>query len=97
MWLALQSVPFGPERRNVGFFYHELKGKKESAEQFAANWKRGLQVSTQWSAYSTYTLQHDGRLGFLWEEGPTGYNIDYRPLTLEEITLGEYAISNYPR
>ena len=29
-------------------------------------------------------------LAFLWEEGPTGYNIDYRPLSIEEITNGEY-------
>jgi sialidase-1 len=47
-------------------------------------------VSQQWSAYSTFTLQHDGRLGFLWEERPTGYNIDYRALSVEEITNGEY-------
>ena len=97
VWIALQSVPFGPERRNVGFYFHELLASHEGAALFAFRWKKGLQVSTQWSAYSTYTLQHDGRLGFLWEEGPTGYNIDYRPLTLEEITLGEYTSSDYPR
>lgn len=27
---------------------------------------------------------------FLWEEGPTGYNIDYRSLSIEEITNGDY-------
>lgn len=91
VWLAMQSVPFGPDRQNVGFYYHELLAPHEGAALFAYRWKRGLQVSTQWSAYSTFTLQHDGRLAFLWEEGPTGYNIDYRPLTIEEITNGEYA------
>ena len=90
VWIALQSVPFGPDRQNVGFFYHELLAKHEGAALFAYRWKKGLQVSHQWSAYSTFTLQHDGRLGFLWEEGPTGYNIDYRTLSVEEITLGEY-------
>lgn len=92
VWIALQSMPFGPERKNVGFFYHELLSEHEGAALFAYRWKKGLQVSTQWSAYSTFTLQHDGHLGFLWEEGPTGYNIDYRPLTVEEITLGEYRL-----
>jgi sialidase-1 len=91
VWIALQSVPFGPDRQNVGFYYHELLAEHEGAALFAYRWKKGLQVSHQWSAYSTFTLQHDGRLGFLWEEGPTGYNIDYRTLSVEEITLGEYS------
>lgn len=90
VWIALQSIPFGPNRTNVGFYYHELLADHEGAALFAYNWKKGLQVSTQSSAYSTFTLQKDGKLGFLWEEGPTGYNIDYRPLSVEEITGGEY-------
>lgn len=90
VWIALQSIPFGPNRTNVGFYYHELLADHEGAALFAYNWKKGLQVSTQSSAYSTFTLQKDGKLGFLWEEGPTGYNIDYRPLSIEEITLNEY-------
>ncbi|MCR5130800.1 MAG: glycoside hydrolase [Prevotella sp.] len=90
VWIALQSVPFGPNRTNVGFYYHELLAEHEGAALFAYKWKRGLQVSSQSSAYSTYTMQKDGRIGFLWEEGPTGYNIDYRALTVEEITCGEY-------
>lgn len=90
VWIALQSIPFGPNRTNVGFYYHELLADHEDAALFAYNWKKGLQVSTQSSAYSTFTLQKDGKLGFLWEEGPTGYNIDYRPLSIEEITLNEY-------
>lgn len=90
VWIALQSIPFGPNRTNVGFYYHELLADHEGAALFAYNWKKGLQVSTQSSAYSTFTLQKDGKLGFLWEEGPTGFNIDYRPLSVEEITGGEY-------
>ena len=90
VWIALQSIPFGPNRTNVGFYYHELLADHEGAALFAYNWKKGLQVSTQSSAYSTFTLQKDGKLGFLWEEGPTGYNIDYRPISIEEITLNEY-------
>ncbi len=92
VWLALQSIPFGAGRANVGFFFHELSACHESAATFAANWTKGLQVSTQESAYSTFTLQRDGRFGFLWEEGPTWYNIDYRPLSLEAITNGQYTL-----
>ena len=90
VWIALQSIPFGPNRTNVGFYYHELLADHEGAALFSYNWKKGLHVSTQSSAYSTFTLQKDGKLGFLWEEGPTGYNIDYRSLSIEEITLNEY-------
>ena len=92
VWVALQSIPFGPGRTNVGFFFHELTADHEPAAAFATNWTKGLQISTIDSAYSTFTLQADGRFGFLWEEGPTWYNIDYRPLTLEEITNGQYTL-----
>lgn len=94
VWLALQSVPFGPQRKNVGFFYKELVTAYENAAQFAQGWVKGLQVSHDYSAYSTFTLQKNGKIGFLWEEGSTcdgaGYNIDYEPLTIEAITDGRY-------
>ena len=92
VWVALQSVPFGPGRANVGFFYHELVSDHEPAYLFAWNWKRGLQVSKQESAYSTFTLQKDNLFGFLWEEGPAYYNIDYCALSLEDITNNEYSL-----
>ena len=92
VWVALQSIPFGAGRTNVGFYFHELTADHESAAAFAANWQKGLQVSTIESAYSTFIFQADGRFGFLWEDGPTWSNIDYRPLTLEEITNGQYTL-----
>jgi sialidase-1 len=92
VWVALQSIPFGPGRTNVGLFFHELSDKHESAANFAANWTKGLQLSTIESAYSTFILQHDYRFGFLWEEGPAWYHIDYRSLTMEEITNGLYTL-----
>ncbi len=87
--LLLQSVPFGPQRRNVGFFYKELSGKND-AKRIGEEWHRGLQVSHELSAYSTMVQLADGRIGFLWEEGPTAYNIDYLPLSISEITGGKY-------
>jgi sialidase-1 len=92
VWIALQSIPFGTGRANVGFFFHELTANHESAASFASNWTKGLQVSNIESAYSTFILQRNLQFGFLWEEGPTWYNIDYRPLSLEEITLGQYSL-----
>ena len=92
VWVALQSIPFGPGRTNVGLYFHELSDKHESAANFAANWTKGLQLSTIESAYSTFILQHDYRFGFLWEEGPAWYHIDYRSLTMEEITNGLYTL-----
>lgn len=92
VWVALQTVPFGPGRANVGFFYHELVAPHEPAYLFAYNWKRGLQISHQESAYSTFTLQKDNLFGVLWEEGPAYYNLDYCALSLEDITNGEYRL-----
>lgn len=60
------------------------------AKCFASGWTLGLQVSEQSSAYSTMITQHDGRIAFFWEEGPTGYEMAYRPLTLTEITNNLY-------
>jgi hypothetical protein len=44
------------------------------------------------------TLQHNHRIGFLFEEEPGGYSIVYVPLTLEAITLDNYEldVAAYP-
>lgn len=89
--VLLQSVPLGPGRQRVTLFYKVLAGPEDyaSAQQLASGWKQGREVSMWQSAYSTMILQHDGRIGFLWEEGPTVYNIDYESLSLKDITGGE--------
>ena len=102
--IALQSLPLGLEeysgdvRRNVGFYFKDItskysyqKGGKNDVPTFATGWERGLLVSTaQGSAYSTFTLQTDGRIGFFYEETPGGYSMVYVPLTISEITNGKY-------
>ncbi|KGI60163.1 sialidase family protein [Prevotella sp. S7 MS 2] len=90
VWLALQSVPFGPQRRHVGFFYRELPTTHIGTAGLVTGWTRGLQVSQQLSAYSTMTQLIGGNIGFLWEEGPTTYNIAYEVLSISEITNGRY-------
>lgn len=91
--LMLQSLPFGDKRTDVGIWYKEiLPNGIYSPRAFAHNWTRGLQVSHTTSAYSTMTLQSDGRIGFFYEENENknGYDMVYLPLTIAEITHGKY-------
>ena len=102
--IVLQSLPLGLEeysgdvRRNVGFYFKDItskysyqKGGKNDVPTFATGWERGLLVSTtQGSAYSTFTLQTDGRIGFFYEETPGGYSMVYVSLSISEITNGKY-------
>lgn len=102
--LVLQSLPLGLNeyegdvRRNVGFYFKDITSKysyqkngKNDVATFATGWQKGLVVSTaQGSAYSTFTLQKDGRIGFFYEETPGGYSMVYVPLTISEITNGKY-------
>lgn len=96
--LALQSVPLGPGRANVGIYYKPLASKDDYATSaaFATGWSGPYQVSTINSAYSTMCLQPDGRIGFFYEEetyGPnTAYTNMYIPLAIDQITKGEYRV-----
>ncbi len=91
--LMLQSLPFGEGRADVGFWYKEIiPNGIYSPRAFAHNWTKGLQVSKTQSAYSTMSVQKDGRIAFFYEETNTdnGYNMVYIPLTISEITEGKY-------
>lgn len=95
--LALQSVPLGPGRANVGVYYKALRSADDyaNAKDFAKGWSGPFQVSTIGSAYSTMVQQRDGRIAFFYEEETYGdglcYTNMYRPLTLEQITGGQFA------
>lgn len=94
-YLALQSVPFGPYRANVGIYYKELSEEDyASPAKFAANWDGRYQVSTLGSAYSTMTMQADDKLAFLYEESTYGadYSIIYKALDIETITNDTYSL-----
>ena len=96
--IILQSVPFGPERWNVGIYYKVLRGVEDysSPEVLAANWDGRLQLSVLESAYSTMCWQQNDRLAVLFEEGTYtsweggGYTIIYDSYSIEELTDGEY-------
>ena len=91
--LMLQSLPFGEKRCDVGIWYKEIVPNGiYSPRAFAHNWTRGMQVSHTTSAYSTMTLQADGRIGFFYEENErdNGYDMVYLPLSLSQITEGKF-------
>lgn len=95
VYVALQSVPFGPSGRyNVGIYYKGIESMMEylDPEDFAADWEGKHQASSLGSAYSTMTLQQDGSIGFLFEESTYGkdYTIVYKNYSLETITDSLY-------
>ena len=93
--LALQSVPFGSSRSNVGIYYKPISSLSDftTPATFAANWEGRHQSSYIGSAYSTMTLQGDNTIGFLYEEETfgAGYTIVYKNYTLEQITDDTYS------
>ena len=102
MYLALQSVPLGPQRKNVGIYYKELYDEFDdyiSPIEFARDWDGVKQVTTLNSAYSTMAWQRDNRLGFLYEEETHGastlayggYTIVYECFDIEVLTDGKYS------
>ena len=97
--LALQSVPFGPGRTNVGIYAKELPSDISAitAEVFAADWNMKYQVSETWSAYSTMIQLRNGDIAFYFEESHNGmtttYDMIYQELSIETITSGLYSAS----
>ncbi len=75
MYLALQSLPTGGGRSNVGIFYKELTDVTDinSVSNFAIDWNGFFEVTTKSSAYSSMDLQADDRIGFIYEETLTGF------------------------
>ena len=97
VYLALQSVPLGSGRANVGIYYKEFETLADfvSPEAVAADWDGRHQSSYLAGAYSTMTLQHDNNIGFLYEEDTYGtsgggYNIVYKNYSIEYITDSAY-------
>lgn len=90
--IMMQSVSTGNTREKVTIYYKEMDySTPYTPVTFAENWTKGLEVSPMSSSYSTMLPQPDGTIGFLYEEGPNDYCIVYVPLTIEEITGGEYS------
>ena len=100
MHVLLQSVPLGPERKNVGIYYKEIASFEDyvTPMEVAQNWDGVTQITTLNSAYSTMAWQKDNRLGFLYEEETHGssnlayggYTIVYECFDIEDLTDGKY-------
>lgn len=96
--VALQSVPLGPGRKRVCVYYKPLYSNFNYANptQFASDWEGPFEITPLNSAYSTMTLQPNGRIGFLYEETTYGqgadYTLMYRPLCLSQITGGDFQV-----
>lgn len=83
MYLALQSLPTGGGRTNVGIFYKELTDLTDmnTVDNFSKDWNGFHQVSTTSSAYSSMDLQADGKIGFIYEETLTGWGKRPNPVS----------------
>ena len=100
MWLALQSLPFGNGRANVGIYYKELASGSDysTPANFAKDWDGRHQASFLASAYSTMCYQKDSTIAFLYEEDTYGvnahggYNIMYKNYSIEQITNNRYSV-----
>ena len=96
VYLALQSVPLGPDRTNVGIYYKELPENISdmTTEDLAANWQPAYKVTSLPSAYSTMVRLRNGNIAFYYEEIDdcclNGFNLIYTELPLEKITAGQY-------
>ncbi len=95
-WLALQSLPFGGGRANVGIYYKELADESDynTPANFAKDWDGRHQASYLGSAYSTMCFQKDSTIAFLYEEETfgAGYTIVYKNYSIETITKGAYSM-----
>ncbi|MBR2638426.1 MAG: exo-alpha-sialidase [Bacteroidaceae bacterium] len=96
MWIALQSVPFGSGRTNVGIYYKALESEEDynTPANFAKDWDGRHQSSYIGSAYSTMCFQKDSTIAFLYEESTYGadYTIQYKNYSLETITDSAYSV-----
>ena len=83
MYIALQSLPTGSGRTNVGIYYKELTDASDlnSVANFATDWNGFFQVSSTASAYSSMDLQADDRIGFIYEETLTGFGKRDNPVS----------------
>ncbi|MCR4994322.1 MAG: DUF4091 domain-containing protein [Bacteroidales bacterium] len=83
MYLAMQSMPSGNSRTNVGIYYKELSENSDfdSATHFASGWDGFHQVSSTVSAYSSMDLQADDRVGFIYEETLTSFGKRDNPVS----------------
>lgn len=94
MQLLIQSLPAGDDRSRVSIFYKGISSAADyvTPKILASNWEGSFEVTPKPSAYSTFCLQTDKRLGFFYEEEPGGYSLIYTPIDIATLTQGAYRI-----
>lgn len=96
VYVVFQSVPLGPERRNVGVYYKELPEDVSGLTPalFAAGWEKPYQVSQTASSYSTMVQQENGNIAFFYEECadvcPGGFDMVYKEIQVDTLTFDKY-------
>lgn len=95
VYVALQSLPLGPGRANVGLYWKVLEQYADfsSPATFAAGWDGRHQSSYLNSAYSTMTMQANDSIAFFYEERlhDADYTLVYKQYSLEGLTDGAYS------
>lgn len=83
LYVAMQSVPTGGGRNNVGIFYKELADISDirNLAAFSAGWDGFYQVSSTASAYSSIELQADDKIAFFYEETLTKWGTKPNPVS----------------
>ena len=83
LYVALQSVPTGTGRNDVGIFFKELADINDirNLAAFSAGWDGFYQVSTTASAYSSIELQADDKIAFFYEETLTKWGTKPNPVS----------------
>jgi len=83
MYLALQSLPTGNARTDVGIYYKALADMADidSVAHFCADWDGFYRVTDKSSAYSSMDLQADNRIGFIYEETLTKWGTKPNPVS----------------
>ena len=95
VYVALQSLPLGPGRANVGLYWKALESYADfsSPATFSAGWDGRHQSSRLNSAYSTMTMQANDSIAFYYEERlhDADYSMVYKQYSLEGLTGGAYS------
>lgn len=95
--IAMQSAPAGDSRTHVSLWYKMLDTPVSYSTPllFSQHWVKGKEFTQGSSAYSTMTLQKDGRIGFFYEDGTRGadYDMKYVPVDISELEgLDDYCV-----
>ena len=95
--IVMQSAPAGDSRTQVCLWYKVLDTPEtySTPQRFSQHWVMGKEFTRGSSAYSTMTVQKDGRIAFFYEDGTRGadYDMKYVPVDISELQgLADYRL-----